>query len=157
MRLLHLLWTLTAISKVQRITPKFWLERNKDPYIYLLLWFVFIWLCWEKSTIMAFTSGGSRVKAHVEENGGCCVWILYGGERVMWFNVWTLAGPLNSGNEKAEVALIRSEPRWLLYECIQMCAHRPVLVTAVVFCRTGVYKHGGTRAVHHLHGAGEAC
>lgn len=91
-----------------------------------------------------------------EGNRRCSVWIIYGAEHVIWFNVWTLAGPLNLGNEKAEVALIRSERRWLLYECIQMRAHTLVLVTSVVFCCMGVYKHSGTRTVYHLRCAGEA-
>lgn len=39
----------------------------------------------------------------------------------MWFSAWELNGPLNLENEKAEVAMIRGVPCWLLYECIQMC------------------------------------
>lgn len=42
---------------------------------------------------------------------------------LMWFSVWELNGPLNLENEKAEVAMIRGVPCWLLYECIQMCVY----------------------------------
>lgn len=42
---------------------------------------------------------------------------------LMWFSVWVLHEPLNMENEKAEVAMIRGVPCWLLYECIQMCVY----------------------------------
>lgn len=56
-----------------------------------------------------------------EEGMLVCVWIIYGGRVLMWFSAWELNGPLNLENEKAEVAMIRGVPCWLLYECIQMC------------------------------------
>lgn len=42
---------------------------------------------------------------------------------LMWFSVWVLHEPLNMENEKAEVAMIRGVPCWLLYEFIQMCVY----------------------------------
>lgn len=36
------------------------------------------------------------------------------------------------GHWTEEVAMTRGEPCWLLYECIQMCVHVPMLMTVVV-------------------------
>lgn len=54
------------------------------------------------------------------------------------------------------MAMIRGEPRWLLYECIQMCAHTCACWWAA-WGRTGVNQQSESRTVYHLQCQFKAC
>lgn len=75
---------------------------------------------------------------------------------LMWFSVWVLHEPLNMENEKAEVAMIRGVPCWLLYECIQMCVYMCTSM-ASTYSWAAKGKHSRTRTVYHLHCLGNNC